>query len=1306
LAVVGNSRAELSNSLQAYLSGRKVPHLFTGSDVPEHRPRMAFVFPGQGGQWQGMGRELLEQEPVFCDAIQQIDNVIRSRFSWSLLDVLYTDNAEQWLNEIDQVQPALFAIQVALARLWQSWGITPDAVIGHSMGEIAAAHIAGVLTLEDAIQIVCSRSQLLKKVQGQGRMLATELTPGDAEELLNEFDNDASVAVINSPASTVISGSTETIEKFRALLERQNIYCKLVNVDVASHSPQMNALQAELLEVLSGLNPQPARIPLYSTVTGGPGDPLSFGTDYWFDNLRKPVLFSGAVNQLLESGHTIFIELGPHPVLLGSIQQTAQPHYCNTRLLPSMRRGEAERKTMLQTLAALYSEGFSIAWNKLYPTRGKHVRLPMIPWQRQRYWLDTPATSSKITGHSAERFHPLLGVRVDLANTPSSFVWQASFDETMLTFLQDHRVENEVVFPAAGYIEMALQCVKEAGFTSAYEWLDFVFKERMILQCGKTRIVQSHLSPGNEGHFVFCVYSRTDEDKKWELHASADFRQNTLADHSTGSGKPDFNAVYTQSTLQYLPEEFYRRMQSYGLHYGPAFQGLQQIWSNERCCLGLVRLPEALQHESTGYQLHPALLDACLQVMAALPNASLEQSIYLPAGCRKIRFYRQPGHLLWSQVTLNTASAPDADVMDADISLFNNNQEKVAELIGFRLQRVSRRVHHLPSAQTTWFYRLQWQPKPEQCTQSGFVIESKQWLILADNTGLGEELARQIEAGGGHCQLWYCEDAAEKTTNANTDFLPAFMEKRLNEISSPIDGIVHLWSLSARKYSSAGDGNVVQSDGCESTLSLVQALAKRIMGTPRLWLVTRGAQAVNDGESITVEQSALWGLGKVISFELPEFACTRIDLDPAQSNSECALLLTNAISADDREDQIAYRAGTRYVHRLLPFTHNALFDSPTVRLKANGTYLITGGFGGLGLKTAEWMATQGAKHLVLIGRSEPSPAARRVVEHMQLQGVDVMIAQADVSDMRQLQSLMEEVKDRMPVLRGVIHAAGVLDDGALLNLNRERMRKVMAPKVAGTWNLHEATAGLPLDFFVLFSSAVSVLGSPGQGNYAAASAFLDAFAHFRRHQGLPAISINWGPWADVGLAAGATEKLKEQNASTEHLIKVIQIHRGLEILGHLLTEATPQILVLPFDLKNLIELYPTAAGLPFLAEVGGGDTHTVRLYARPHLRQPYVAPATEVERKLVQLWQQTLHIDRVGVHDSFFELGGDSVLAAQVLASAQKGFGIRIDPQDAFQAFTIKKLAELLEDKILHNIEAMSEEEAQRLLAERNLYDE
>jgi acyl carrier protein len=325
-----------------------------------------------------------------------------------------------------------------------------------------------------------------------------------------------------------------------------------------------------------------------------------------------------------------------------------------------------------------------------------------------------------------------------------------------------------------------------------------------------------------------------------------------------------------------------------------------------------------------------------------------------------------------------------------------------------------------------------------------------------------------------------------------------------------------------------------------------------------------------------------------------------------------------------------------------------------------------------------------------------------MIEQMRNEGTEVFIALADVSDWDQLKNVVDSIEFRMPMLRGVVHAAGVLDDGSILNLNKERMKKVMAPKVDGTWNLHHSTLHLPLDFFVLFSSAVSVLGSPGQGNYAAASSYLDAMAHYRRHLKLPAISINWGPWADVGLAAETFEKLKEGDISNQHLIKVIKIDEGLKILEHLIMESTSQIMVLPFDLKNLIELYPTAAGMPFLSEVGGNETHVARLYARPNLRQDYVAPRNEIEFKLSELWRHTLHIDRVGVQDSFFELGGDSVLAAQILSLVQKNFGIRINPQDAFKAFTIERLSSMLEAEILSKIEAMSEEEVQQLFSKRN----
>jgi acyl transferase domain-containing protein/acyl carrier protein len=1172
------------------------------------------------------------------------------------------------------------------------------------MGEIAAAYVSGVLSLEDAVRVVCYRSQLLKQLRGQGSMLVTELSPEQAEELLKRFDDDVSVAVINSPLSTVLSGDTGTIKKIINLLESQNLFCKLVNVDVASHSSQMDCLSIDMQKGLSTLNPHSAKIPFYSTVTGTLADKMTFNAEYWMENLRKPVLFSNAVSQLLKNDFTCFVEISPHPILLGSIQQSLQSHHKDVSLLPSLRREEPEREIMFRTLGHLYTAGFTINWKKLSYEKGKYVELPLVPWQRSRYWLDEKSDGTKNYSHQAFHVHPLLGERMSLANTPTSYVWQTTFDNVLMNFFSNHQIGEEILFPAAGYIEMALQCAAETGLSKDHTVCDFAFKESMVLHREKPCMIQTQLLPGGNDKFTFSVYSKTSEDKNWILNASATFAKNETVEDICTTDRLPHDVIPKQSTAQFLPGNFYYTLQQRGIKYGAAFRCVQQIWTKDNVSLGYISLPESLQYETNVYQVHPALLDGCLQVLAAAQNHLFEHSFYLPTGCQQIRFYSRPGQHIWSHTSIKPETGNGEDALNADIRLTNDNGQLVAELVGFRLQRTSRRVRTLFSQQDTWLYQLEWQYKQASCALSTIAFEDRHWLILADNEGAGEGLAKRIEAGGGYCHLLHCKEFTSRSENINDDCFKELLEKRLNEISNPLHGVVHLWSLSTPTPAS---GIPVSSDamdiyGCKSTLYLVQALARRMEALPHLWLITRGTQPIQAKDKIAAEQSPLWGLGKVISFELPGLKCSRIDLDPIQSVDEYVSLLVKEISIDDQEDQVAYREGRRYVPRLLPFTLKKSLVSPPLSFKSDGTYLITGGLGGLGLKTAEWMSLHGARHLVLIGRSKPSSPAADIIKRMKEKGVKVVVAGCDVSDKARLLKLFDSIKNNMPPLRGIIHAAGVLDDGSLLDLTNERMKKVMMPKLDGTLNLHLASLNLPLDFFVLYSSAVSVLGSPGQGNYAAASAYLDAFAYYRKSMGLPAISINWGPWAEVGLAAKATERLKKQNASTEHLIKVIKIERGLEILEELLKESTPQIMVLPFDLKNLIELYPAAAGLPFLEQVGGNETHVARLYARPKLRQQYVAPRNEIERKIAQLWQQTLHIDLVGVHDSFFELGGDSVLAAQVLSIAQKTFGIRINPQDAFKAFTIEKLAQMLEEQILNRIEAMSEDEAQRLLYKEN----
>jgi myxalamid-type polyketide synthase MxaE and MxaD len=1068
----------------------------------------------------------------------------------------------------------------------------------------------------------------------------------------------------------------------------------------------MDEIRSALLQELDDLDPKSPKLPFYSTVTRSTSEEPSFNAEYWMDNLREPVLFSDSMIDLLSDGFNQFIEISPHPTLLGAIQQLSHGYSSNIGLFPSSHRDQPDEEVVNRTLATLYVEGFPILWENLYQIKGRYINLPPIKWNRQRYWIDFIPNSSKnlwhLTNEDNKHASLLLGDRIDLAHDPSAVVWQTAFETNSPGFMGDHQIGGDTVFPATGYIEMALQSAKEVGLSNSIQLSDLVLKERMTIREGSTQMVQAILSSDGGGSHLFSVYSRPTLTDEWILNGSVTLTLDQQINDSVANTKTPLEEIREQSSSQMTGVKFYQLLEKHGVHYGPSFRAIQHLWSKGKESLAFLEIPPSIQSDLEAYQAHPAMLDACLQVVAATLGESFEHNLFFPIGCKSIRFFNDLNSAKWSLVTLDAGLESGKDLFKADVRIMDDKSQPIAEFIDLHLQRTSSRVRRIRPPENTWLYNLSWQEQAGSNlsdTITGLPAK-KHWLIFADNKGVGDSLASQIEARGDHCHILSCNTILDSLANRTDLRLPETIEQYLSEVSSSLHGIIHLWSLSIPPPASNGSesSDLAQLLGCDSLLYLAQALAKRITGSPRLWIVTRGAQWVQSDEQNSLEQSTVLGFGKVISFELPDLKCTRIDLDPKQSNEESVSLLTNHLSIDDREDQIAFRSGIRYVLRVVPFRQRA---SSELDLRADSTYLITGGLGGIGIETAKWMGQRGARHLLLISRGEPSRHAMAIIDQLRQDGIEIVIAQADVSKFTQLKDVIEETGKGMPPLKGIIHAAGVLDDASIHNLRDDRIRTVLAPKVDGTWNLHNLTLNQPLDFFVLFSSAVSVLGSPGQANYAAASTYLDAMAHYRHNLGLPAISINWGPWAEVGLAAETIDKLQQQNASTQHLVKVITIDQGLQILGQLLLEETAQVMVLPFELSNLIELYPTAAGMPFLEKVGGNDRHFTRLYVRPKLNQEYVAPRNQLERKLAELWQQTLHIDQVGVRDSFFELGGDSVLGAQILGLAQKTFGIRINPQDAFKAFTIERLGEMLEAEIVSKIEDMSEKEARQRLSKK-----
>jgi amino acid adenylation domain-containing protein len=1448
LAIVARAKEDLGAQLAAFAAGNETPWAVSGRSAAGEGPSLAFVCSGQGPQWWAMGRELLDEEPVFRQAIERCDEIIRALGSWSLLEELTADEARSRMDNTAISQPAIFALQVGLAALWRSWGVRPQALCGHSVGEVAAAHLAGVFDLDDAVRIIFERGRCMDLAPARGRMLAAALTPQEAHDLIAAHGDCVALAAVNGPASVTLSGDIEPLEEIARTLEARQVFHRFLQVRYAFHSPQMEPIKGELLASLRGIRPRRATLPLISTVTGCRASGTELGPDYWWQNVRQTVRFAEGIDGLIRLGSGAVLELSPHPVLLSSVAECYQERGQEVCLLASLRRREPERATLLRSLGRLHTLGQPIDWNGVLPGPHRFVRLPSYPWQRQRCWYESE--ESRATRLTAP-LHPLLGSPL---GGPRSG-WESRLDLKLIPSMADHRVQRAPIVPAAAFVELALAASREALGSEA----GHVVEIRLQSACFPTadRALRLHTVYHRDDASV-QVYSRpVDEDADWTVHATATLR----------SGPPpppeaaiDLGAIRRRCPREFSREACYDYFQKLGLDYGPLYQGIERAWQGEREALGLVVLPEGLEGEAADCLFHPALLDACFQV--AIPaNAEFDTfvgGLYLPTEIEQVRLYRRPGPRVWSHARLALTTAKTSV---ASFDIYDEQGWLVAEVRGLRTQRVSGGEED--SRLDDLAYTFEWQPQllvtPQEVRSLSGASPREaagRWLILADRGGIGPALADRLGEAG--------EDVV--VAPASDD--PADLDNMLDRLNAPdrppIRGVVHLGCLDApcSEGLSTSDLEASQDAQLLGILHLVQAWDRAGSDrSARLILVTRGAQPFGDPSGpVAVAQAPAIGLGRVIISEFPRLRSKLVDLDPSTEAGGLEPLV-DEIRADDDEDEIALRSTGRFVRRIMPTSlpppaphanqdeaayrletsrpgsldglalrghrrrepgpgeveievcaaglnfsdvmkalgiypglpdgaipfgaecsgriaalgagvrdltvgdevmavapfsfgshvttraelvapkppaisfeeaatipiafltaayaledlgrigagervliHSAsggvglaalqlarragaevfatagtadkrayleglgvphvmdsrslafadlvmartegrgvdvilnslageaiprglailsdhgrfleigkrdiyqnariglapfrrnlsLFaidldrmirerpavlgallrrladdickgalsplphqvvavseiataframqqgkhigklvvsmrerpaaiapgDDEPLRLRADASYLITGGLGGFGLAVARWMADRGARHLVLLSRQGPqTPEARRGVAELEALDVRVAVPRADVARPSDLAAVLAEIDRTMPPLRGVVHAAMVLDDCTLLNLDRDLLRGVLAPKMSGAWNLHTQTLGRDLDHFILFSSLSSVLGHAGQGNYAAANAFLDALAHYRRALGLPGLTLNWGALAEVGYIA-------------------------------------------------------------------------------------------------------------------------------------------------------------------------------------------
>ncbi|MGB3201699.1 MAG: SDR family NAD(P)-dependent oxidoreductase, partial [Nodosilinea sp.] len=1536
LATTAATPTDLHQSLADFVAGQAPGGPWqTALPGASDAPAVVWLFTGQGSQYPGMGQQLYQTQPVFRATLERCNDILKPYLDAPLLEVLYPQSPEDTrLHQTAYTQPALFALEYALAELWQSWGMRPAAVLGHSVGEYVAACVAGVFSLEDGLKLMAQRGRLMQSLPETGMMAAVLADAETVAKLIAPYPETVAIATLNGPKNTVISGFRQDVKAVLEACQQQQIPVTPLTVSHAFHSPLMEPILNLFEHGARQIAFQPPQIPMVANLTGtflAPGEIPDAG--YWRHHAREAVRFAEGMATLEARGYTHFLEIGPQPVL-SRLGQQCVPQL-DGQWLPSLRRQRPDWSIVSASLSQLYLAGVAIDWQGFDQPYGRQkLSLPTYPFQRRSYWIDWDVSdgAASLGAIAKPDHHPLLGRQIfSAALDDGTLQFDIQLSETAPAYLQDHRVFDHTVLPAAAFLEIALAAGVARLGTDQIVIDDLALEQGLILGPDPV-IVQTLVRSLDEATAQVEIFSRSpgpDPDvgeSLWTRHATGRLLKATATVVSDPLPKP------RPEDEDLDVEAYYHQLAASGLQYGPAFQAIDRLSSSGATVWASIQRPAAVP-TGPDYWLHPVLLDACFQAVGALLLDQSADQTYLPLGVTRLRLLSKATDRLTVWVKQLTPRGQTLDLLTADLTLYSDAGQPVAEVEGLLLRRTSRDrlLLHLQPDSSQYCYTLAWRPQsPTPVSQSTDL--SGNWLVLAADSATAERAANLIAKDGGHCigveiGAEYDQQSADRFT-VNPGQVEDFRQLFQALGDRPLKGIVHLASLSpqAALIETEADLDASQQLICASTLHLLQGLiASRPSPMPRLWLVTQQAQTVLPSDEPLVAPAALWGLGRTIALEHPELHCVRVDLASAEAFADLGQALK---TTTDDEDQIAFRQQQRYVLRLerfavptaggtadrlakpaavqlqssgsgilddltlvpiprqtpgpgqveirvratglnfrdvlnalgmlkpymaelglegtdVPFggecsgevvavgpgvTHLAVGDgaiaalaigslssyvtvpadlvvpkpdglsfeaaatvstafltayyglchlaqlqpgervlihaaaggvgqaavqiaqwrgaevygtaSPpkwealkamgvqgvmnsrsldfaddlmrltqgrgvdvvlnsltgdfitkslsglapqgrfveigkigiwnpaqmaaersdvayfpfdllevaqsdpalvtamlqaimaefrqgnfrplpyqsfplsqsvdafrymaqakhigkvviaqtaevtdrddndaaAVTIRPDATYLITGGLGALGLEVARWLGEQGAGTIVLTSRrSQPNAAATAQIAALAEQGIDLRVMAVDVAIGHQVEQLLAQIQADLPPLAGIVHTAGMLQDGLLLQQSWPQFQAVMAPKVNGSWHLHRCSHQLSLDFFVGFSSIASVLGSPGQGNYAAANGFMDGLMQFRRARGLPGLSLNWGPWGEVGMAARLDAASQARMAAQG--IEPLTPGQGLLALEALLGVPAAQVAVLNVTWSRFLTQLPVGISLPLL----------------------------------------------------------------------------------------------------------------------------